>query len=250
MFVRERGADHPRTLLFVHGLGESGLCFEHLLPHDGLKDRHLLVPDLPGYGRSPWTSRPMSLEDQADHLAGWLTERGKGDETLTFVGHSMAGVLGVIFAERHPRLLGGLVNVDGNLSSEDCVFSGRAVELPLDRFIEEGFDRLRETVYRRGAKEPAQRGYYASLRLCDPRQFHRNSEELVRISATETLARRMMALTVPVHYVAGIPRGACERSRELLDEHGVSWTAVKPSGHWPFIDQPDRFVEILRDVVP
>jgi pimeloyl-ACP methyl ester carboxylesterase len=246
MFVRERSPDRSRVLLFVHGLGESGLCFEHLLDHPGLDGFHRLVVDLPGYGRSPWQEQPMPLEEQADHLAGWLSARDVAGLDLTFVGHSMGGVLGVLFAERHPRCLGALLNVDGNLSPGDCVFSGRAAELPLDTFLDAGFDRLRDAVYRQGARDEAHRGYYVSLRLCDPRQFHLNSLELIEMSAAETLPGRMAHLEVAAHYVAGVPRGACARSRELLDEHAVPWSAVEPAGHWPFIDQPDRFVEILR----
>jgi len=55
-----------------------------------------------------------------------------------------------------------------------------------------------------------------------------------------------VALPLRHHYVAGVPGGACPRSRDLLVEAGASWTAVTESGHWPFLDRPDRFVEVLR----
>lgn len=248
MFVRARGGRRRGTLVCIHGLGESGLCFEGLFELDLLADWNLLVCDLPGYGRSAWRSVTMSLEDQADLLAGWLRERGPTGP-LVIVGHSMGGVLGVLLAERHPEALDLLVNVDGNLSPGDCVFSGRAVKWSPHEFENGGFDRLRDTVYRQGVRERAQRGYYAGLRMADPRQYHRNSAELVAISADEQLGARMVALEVPAHYVAGVPRGASPRSRELLGIHGVPWTAVEPSGHWPFVDRPEDFAIALRDVI-
>jgi len=259
MFVRERPSEDPAqqpgpTVVLIHGLGESALCFEHLMTSPGLFPWSLLAPDLPGYGRSPWRDRPLSLPDHADHLAEWLRARRSAlpsgasealDTPAFIVGHSMGGVIGTLLSERHPDLVNGFVNVDGNLSIEDCVFSGRASDYELHAFIDSGFYRLKEAVYRQGRKHAAQRGYYASLRLCDAYTFHLNSQELVALSATEELAMGMKRLGALAHYIAGVPGGACARSLELLDRAGVQWTAIHDSGHWPFIDQPGRFVDLL-----
>jgi pimeloyl-ACP methyl ester carboxylesterase len=53
MYIREAGHESPRvTVLYVHGLGESGLCFEGLLGDPRLRRWRHLAPDLPGYGKS------------------------------------------------------------------------------------------------------------------------------------------------------------------------------------------------------
>lgn len=248
MFVRELGpVGAALTLLYVHGLGESGLCFERLAIHSELSAFRQLIPDLPGYGRSAWTDEPLPLAGQADLVAHWLSSRGEGPVVL--VGHSMGGVLGTIFCERHPEAVRAFVNVEGNLSPEDCVFSGQAVRMDVDRFVAGGFSRMRELVYAQGADLPAHRGYYASLRLCDPRLFHRNSSELVEISSGEGMARRLAALPFPVWYVAGTPDGVCSRSHELLKQAGIIPIILQSSGHWPFIDQRDRFVSELAGIL-
>ena len=62
MFLRDTAPPEPGlTLLFIHGLGESGLCFEELARRPELKALRLLIPDLPGYGRSPWPAKPLAL---------------------------------------------------------------------------------------------------------------------------------------------------------------------------------------------
>lgn len=246
MFMRRRVQGDRPTLIFVHGLGESGLGFEPLLGHPGLDRFDLRILDLPGYGRSAWPASPLTLEQQADHVATWLKEAAV--PTPILVGHSMGGVIGTLMAERHPDILAGFVDVEGNVSLGDCIFSGRVAGMDWPEFAESGFGRLLEAVYRRGADDAALRSYFVSMRLADPRQFHLNSRELVEISEPETMGQRLAALELPLHYVAGVPGGAAERSRELLDEHGIAWTAIEPSGHWPFIDQPDRFVEVLATV--
>jgi len=241
--ARSGGRSATGTLLFIHGLGESGLCFEHLLEHSALSDWNMLMPDLPGYGCSPWLIEPLSLVAQADHLASWLRKTGCGP--VVVVGHSMGGVVGLLFSERHPELVRAIVDVDGNKSLDDCVFSSQATAYNVREFVREGFDRLREIVFRAGQDDRAQRGYYVSLRLCDPRLYHQNSAELVAISSQEDLATRLVDLPAPSTYLAGIPDGVSEHSRHLLDEAGVNWCAIQPAGHWPFIDQPDNFVATL-----
>jgi pimeloyl-ACP methyl ester carboxylesterase len=250
MFVRDRPVTQARgTLLFVHGLGESGLCFEHLLDHPGLRQWRLLVPDLPGYGRSPWPREPLGLDDQADRLARWLRQEKSSPAALPIVvvGHSMAGVTALLVGERHPEIATAVVDVDGNVSLGDCVFSRLVARQDLPAFLDRGFEQQRGLVFKAGADDRAQRGYYVSMRLADPRSYYRNSLELVAMSEREDMAGRLAALPMPAHYIAGVPGGACRRTLELLAAAGVACTRIEPSGHWPFIDQPDAFVTALLE---
>lgn len=240
LFLRTVNPPRPRgTLLWIHGLGESGLCFEGILAHPALAGFAHRVPDLPGYGRTAWPETPLSLERIADTLASWLRRRGDGP--VAVVGHSMGGVLGVHLAERHPDLVAAFVNVEGNVSLGDCAYSGAAAGISEAEFEAGGFDALRDIVCRDGMDDPASRRYHASLQFAHPATFHRHSLELVATSQAEEQARRLAALPCPVRYVAGVPRGICLRSHALLDAAGVAVDRLQPSGHWPFVDQPDAF---------
>lgn len=248
MFLRtyaSASSDRPPTRLFIHGLGESGLCFEELLGGELLGDMNALVPDLPGYGRSAWPQEVSGLAATADHLTTWLEQRRQ--ERVIVVGHSMGGVLATLMGERCPERVLAVVNVDGNLSLDDCVFSGEAAGQDLEAFAATGFDRLRDAVYQAGIADRAQRGYYASLRLACAATFLRHSEELVELSRPEDLAIRMSALSMPSLYIGGDPRGVSLRSRRLLDAADVTARLIAPSGHWPFIDQPKAFAAQLRE---
>ncbi len=243
MFVRTRpGEAGARTLLWIHGLGESGLCFEEVARHPALDAASLVIPDLPGYGRSAWPATPATLAAIADQLAAWLRERALRP---VIVGHSMGGVIGVELAERHPDVVEQLVNVDGNVSIGDCAFSGRAAAFELPAFLDHGFAALRDVVYQGGATSPALRGYFASMALADPRAFHLHARELIAVSEPESMAARLAHLPRPVTYVAGAPDGACPRSRELLAGAGVATIEIAPAGHWPFLDQADAFAAAL-----
>jgi pimeloyl-ACP methyl ester carboxylesterase len=246
MYVRQCEAKDPGgTIVYIHGLGESGLCFEKLIVDSRMQKWSHLAPDLPGYGKSPWPEQPMGLEEHADYLGRWLKERAIDQAVL--LGHSMGGVIGLMLCEKHPELVRGFINVEGNISLEDCMFSSMVASYPEDEWNTEGFERVCDVIYRDGLEDRALRGYYASMRMCDPRVYHLNSRELVKLSQSEDPAARLGALKVPNIYILGNPRGTGEHSRRLLTSAGVEWHAVEHAGHWPFIDQQSAFVdEILR----
>ncbi len=96
-----------------------------------------------------------------------------------------------------------------------------------------------------GESAEVRRAYGASIQMCDPRAYHRNSRELVETSSSETMARRLAALDAPVVYVHGSPRGTCDGSLELLEQAGIERIRIEGAGHWPFLDQHDAFVEAM-----
>lgn len=237
------------TIVWIHGLGESSLCFAAVSRHPALQAfRHRLI-DLPGYGRSPWPAEAYRLEEGAAELASWL---GAEPEPVILLGHSMGGVLAQLIAERAPSRVRAVVDVDGNLSLGDCGFSGKAAAYPLEAFLAKGFDELAEGAFAGGATSAALRGYYASMRFADPRVLYRHAQDLVEMSGKEDLASRLAALPMPHLYLAGSPDGAAARSKELLVASNARWKVIEPAGHWPFIDRPDDFAnaaaEFLRSI--
>lgn len=244
MAVRTRGAG-SRTLVWIHGLGESGRCFDAITAHPALSPYRHVVPDLPGYGRSPWPARAPSLTDTADELAGWLAAR---DDDAVLVGHSLGGVLATLCVERHPRAARAIVDVDGNVCLDDCTFSRR-----IAAFAEEDAAVAAEQVWTwvagQAGTDAALRGYAASLAFADPAVLWRHARELVALSTEDRLAARRARLPVPLVYVAGAPGGASPRSRAQLAAAGVAVEAVGPAGHWPFVDQPLAFADAVARFV-
>jgi pimeloyl-ACP methyl ester carboxylesterase len=206
--------------------------------HPALAGFTHVLPDLPGYGRAPWSGAPTALEPLAVHLAAWLADRRP-----LVVGHSMGGVLATLLAERGAA--GAIVDIDGNLSPGDCNFSGVAAAYSLADFRAHGFAAMRDKVYRDGVTQLPLRGYHAAMCNASPDVFHGHAADLVTMSAAEDLAPRLAALRVPALYLAGVPDGICAHSRELLARHGARWLGIEPAGHWVYLDQPDAFARAV-----
>ena len=99
IFSRELGEGPPVVLL--HGFPETGACWNHVA--ESLSATHrVLVPDLPGYGRS---ARPASYESAAlaDTMSAFLEEVGAPRAAV--VGHDWGGGVAFRLALGHPDMV-------------------------------------------------------------------------------------------------------------------------------------------------
>ncbi len=245
MSVRSRGSG-SRVIVWIHGLGESGRCFDDIAHHPHLWPyRHVLV-DLPGYGRSPWPASSRGIEATADELAAWL---GARDDNAVLVGHSLGGVIATLVAERHPDTVRGVIDVEGNSSLDDCTFSSRMAAVDEAEFTAGGYELLWQELWAEAGDDVALRSYSASLAFADPWVLWRHAFDLVAMSRAESLAARRGKLSVPLLFIAGVPGGVSARSLRLLAAAGVRVAELSPAGHWPYVDCAEPFAELVARFV-
>ncbi len=99
-------------VVLVHGLGVSG---RYLLPLAGClpPEYPVLVPDLPGFGKSTRPRRALDIPGLADALAGWSDALGLG--RALFVGNSIGCQVIVDLAVRYPAHVGGAVLIGATM---------------------------------------------------------------------------------------------------------------------------------------
>ena len=115
IFYRITGKGKPVVL--IHGFGEDGDIWQHQI--EFLKDDfQLIIPDLPGSGRSEMTEN-MSIEGMAETVKAILVE--EKIEQCIMLGHSMGGYITLSFVEKYPHLLSsfGLVHSSAFADSEE-----------------------------------------------------------------------------------------------------------------------------------
>jgi pimeloyl-ACP methyl ester carboxylesterase len=98
LFYRDQGEGMPVVL--VHGFAEDGAVWEDVAPALSTTCR-VLVPDLPGSGRSALPEGEVTMESLASVLA--LLLDAEGIDRCVFIGHSMGGYITLAFAERYPE---------------------------------------------------------------------------------------------------------------------------------------------------
>lgn len=104
--LRHAVAGDGPPLVLVHGLGGTIENWRALAP--ALAERHrVVVPDLPGHGRSEPLAGSPDLDAFAEAALAAVAEEGGG--SAVWIGHSLGGLLGLRAAALHPEAVRGLV---------------------------------------------------------------------------------------------------------------------------------------------
>lgn len=246
------------SLIFVHGLGESGLCFAEAFEESGFDRVNIVVPDLLGYGRSTASeSRDYSFKKQVGRL--WSVVDHFQLRNLTLVGHSMGGDIATLMcAGDSDERIEHLVNIEGALTPEDRFISSQAVAAA-DRGEFNAW--LRTDFAQRvwcewGCKWPSCRRYYASLNFCRPEAFLASAMEIFRqaeaqLGQDETEAGlRYCSLSLGNRRIycwgaKSLPEGTQSylRSKHLRNKR------FEDASHWVMLDQKEKFYAFLRRFV-
>jgi pimeloyl-ACP methyl ester carboxylesterase len=179
MVFRWEGNSRP-TLLFVHGLGESGLSFRESLRKEYLMHINMIVPDLLGCGRSSCArSGKYSLALHCKSLISVLKYFNVDTNEVILVGHSMGADTAILLAKDYK--FKGLVHIEGNITGDDLFITSQARNaVELGRFSEWfNTDFCEQLVYNSWGKErQSAKRYYASLMFCDQIAFAQNAVEM------------------------------------------------------------------------
>lgn len=104
-------------VVFIHGL--VGTLADPDLSH--AFSGPTFAPDLLGYGMDGAVTE-IDVDAQVAHLEARISERF-GTSAVRLVGHSLGGVMAMVFAHRHPQRVAELVSVEGNFTLKDAFWS-------------------------------------------------------------------------------------------------------------------------------
>ena len=224
------------AVLFIHGLGGCKENFYAALQNPALADCTLASFDEPGTGLArfdPDSGLDVSaLADLAQHVATRLLP-----DPYFVVGASMGGLVMLLQLRRHgTERVRGAVSLEGNLASEDCMFSRRVIAHPLPRFSASVFDDMRLELERStwvGDRVIAQ---HMAVNV-DVRAYHSYSFETVTESDSGRLLDELVALPIPRLFVYG------QANRTLsylprLRASTVEVAEIPDSAHFMFYDNP------------
>ncbi|HEX2827063.1 MAG TPA: alpha/beta hydrolase [Burkholderiales bacterium] len=107
------GTEGAKPLLFVHGGAAHGHWFD-FVAGGFTADHHVRAVDLRGHGDSERADPPAyAYRDYADDIAAFAEALDLRDFTL--VGHSMGGIVSLVYAANYSGRLGRLVVVDSRM---------------------------------------------------------------------------------------------------------------------------------------
>ncbi len=245
------------TLLFVHGLGESGQCFQEVFEDRRFDNCNIIVPDLIGYGKS---------SEAADGDYGFEAHREKLWKIIAYfkihdlivIGHSMGGDIATLLCDSdNKNKIVKFVNIEGGLTQLDLFISQEAVKAAENgNFTHWFYDEFMQTTVLDdwGRKYPSCRRYHSSLRDCHPEAFLANARELCQRSTA--LPGRDRSETGGIYCSLSIPKIFCygmesisSGTIDFLKENSLEYKVFDEAFHWLMIDKPKEFYSFLYELV-
>jgi len=130
IFVLQAGMEHNQSVILLHGLGQNA-SGDWLAAAEALRRHyHVIVPDLPGFGRSRNVAGAGTPRAYAALVATLRDTLGHDHTSL--VGHSMGGAVALRYAAAHPDALEKLILVDVAGLLERTAYVKELAELDLD----------------------------------------------------------------------------------------------------------------------
>jgi pimeloyl-ACP methyl ester carboxylesterase len=263
-FVR---AGSGPVLLLLHGIGNNCQTWSGVI--DRLAESHTVIaPDLLGHGASDKPRGDYSIAGYANGMRDLLSVLDI--EQATVVGHSLGGGIALQFAYQFPERCQRLVLVGSGGLGPELSAGLRAATLP-------GADLVLTALT--GVSGPLRMGMHvlerigraggwrrvgdlaeagdALLALKDieaRRAFLRTLRGVVdaRGQAVTALDRLYLADSIPMLVIWGsrdpiVPARHAETVRTLVPSARIE--VFDGAGHWPHLDEPDRFCDVLLDFV-
>ncbi len=110
------GNPHNPSLVFLHGLGSSGLAFGELATY--LSEYHVISFDLPGHGyRTALEEEEGYLPSNLIKLIEEIIGTNLKSKPFYLIGHSFGADLAIHFGSKYPQQLKGMVLLDGGYMS-------------------------------------------------------------------------------------------------------------------------------------
>ena len=235
-------------LVFLHGFGSTKEDYADAALHPVLADYRILAFDAPGFGGSTCSdASALSMEYLVAVVEAVCDHFEIGPFHLC--GHSMGGLAAVLLAHTRPVQILSLVNIEGNLVSEDCFLSRQILESG------EGdsaafLDRLRERIWR--VPQAGFPLYAAGLTGKTAGDAVRPIlRSMVFHSDHSSLMEKFLSIPCPKMFMHG------EQNRGLpylgqLRAGGVAVAEISHAGHFPMYSNPQetlsRMAEFLDQI--
>jgi len=203
--------------------------------------------DTRGHGQTGVPSGPYSLDQMAEDLHGLLT--GLGIEKTHFVGISMGGMIGQVFALKHPQMLSSLV-----LCDTTSRYPPDALPVWEERIltvVARGMEPMVEPTLQRWFTAPFRKQHHdvidrlrVMLRNTPPKGYIGCCHAIPRINTTERLGEvRCPALVIVGEEDPGTPVAMARAMHAALPS--AEMVVIRSASHLCNLEQPEEFNRLL-----
>lgn len=238
-------------LVILHGLFGSARNWASIA--SSLSDSYRVIAvDLPNHGASPWMDE-VTFEKMADAVRAFMTAQGLNRAAV--LGHSMGGKTAMVLALRHPEAVGGLIVADiapapNDFQQDNVDYINALRAIPLDEISRraEADGHLAEHI-----AEPGLRAFLLQNLVQEEGAFRWriNLDVLFNnLDAIHGFPEPEESFQGPALFVTGgQSRYVRPHHNDLIRNYfpNAGIAVMEHVGHWLHAEDPEGFVEIVRD---
>jgi pimeloyl-ACP methyl ester carboxylesterase len=252
------------AVLLIHGIAGSSRTWEHVIPLLA-REYTVVAPDLVGHGESAKPAGDYSLGAQASTLRDLLSVLGI--ERVTVVGQSFGGGVAMQFSYQFPEHCDRLVLVGSGGLGREVSWLLRLLTVPgveyvlpvlTPGFVRDRGNDLVSFLYKAGFRHARAvemwRAYASLSELESRRAFVRTLRGVIDPGgqSVNAMDRLYLAARMPTLIVWGgrdtiIPVSHARAAHDAIP--GSRLEIIEGAGHFPHVEEPLRFAEILSDFI-
>ncbi len=251
LYYEESGQGSP--MLFLHTAGADLRQYHSLLGDSTLQQHwHMVAFDLPGHGHSPpqegWWKEPydLSADRYLEYIFACLEATGIRRRRPVILGCSMAGAMALILASQYGEEFSGVISCE-------AAFDTRGRRTPWATDPQVNAEQYISTwIAGMMAPESSEEHYRTALWHYGQGGPGVYSGDLAFYSRDwPQIQPRLSSARCPLWVMVGEYDYSCspEVSRRVAEKMGGHFTLMQSLGHFPMVENPERFREYLLPIL-
>ncbi len=210
-------------IVFIHGFGSSREFFRFAFEDPSLSKYSLISLDLIGFGESTKHDRfSYELSNQAAIMMQALNQLEV--HSFHLCAHSMGGLVAMEMIDQSPPQVKSFINLEGNLTLDDCFITGKILEYPLDDFLASERVKFEEAL----VDFPS---YLKEFRKASSIALYKSADDTVRLSSNPRLIQDFINLPIKKCFVYGEKNTDKYPAEAILHNNDVLVLYIKESDH-------------------
>ena len=217
------GKDNKPYIVFVHGFGSSKEFFRFAFEDPSLSEYSLISLDLIGFGESTKHDRfSYEISNQAAIMIQVLNKLEV--HSFHLCTHSMGGLVAMEMINQSPPQVLSFINLEGNLTLDDCLITGKILEYPLEDFLASERVKFEKSLL----EFPS---YLKEFRKASSIALYKSADDTVRLSSNPRLIEDFIDLPNKKCFIYGEKNKGTFPAEAILRNNNVPVLYINESDH-------------------
>lgn len=229
------------TIVFLHGFGSSKNFFRYAFNNPSLSNFNIIALDLIGFGDS---SSPGGFSYEMSNQASFMYQVliKLGITNFHLVAHSMGGLVGIEMFSQSPSQVKSFINLEGNLTIDDCFITGKVLEYSYEVFRDKGRKMMEQTL----VDFPS---YLETFQKASIEALYQSAIHTVNISKSPDLLDDFIELPLKKCYIYGEKNKGKFPAEEKLQGAKIPLYYVKDADHNMAEQNPYDLFSIINEFI-